>query len=194
MSTHSNALSAIANLKLEVTSRRLDELRPHPRNPRTHPARQIKKLADNIKLWGFLVPVVVDGTGQILAGHASVLAARRLGMVEVPSICVDHLDEAQAQAFLIADNRLNELSTWDDQTLAELLLHLSLQNADFSLDLTGFDMGASGALARRPRRARPMPCRKSCPGRRLPSPVTSGCSAGTGCSAAARSKRTATRP
>lgn len=140
MTEHSTTVSAVADLKLEVKVRRLDDLRPHPRNPRVHPPRQIKKLANNIKAWGFLVPVLIDASDQILAGHARVLAARKVGMSTVPTICIDHVDEVQAQTLMLADNRLGELSSWDDKALGELLLDLSL-DVDLSLELTGFDLG-----------------------------------------------------
>lgn len=140
MTTYSASASAIADLRLEVQVRRVEELRPHPRNPRLHPPRQIKKLTDNIRAWGFLVPVLVDASGQILAGHARLMAARKVGMTHVPTIRIDHLDDRQAQALMLADNRLGELSSWDDQKLAEVLLDLSL-HVDLSLELTGFDLG-----------------------------------------------------
>ena len=140
MTTHSKALLGIASLTLEVVPRPLDALTPHPNNPRVHKPSQIGKLAANIKAWGFLVPVLIDAGNQILAGHARVLAARKAGLHEVPTIRLEHLDPAQAQALMIADNRLGELSSWDDQKLGELLLDLSL-HVDVALELTGFDVG-----------------------------------------------------
>lgn len=77
----------------------------------------------------------------MIAGHARLLAAKQLGMVEVPTISLHHLGDAQIAAYKIADNRLGELSTWDDKLLAESLRDLSLLNLDFSLERTGFDMG-----------------------------------------------------
>ena len=77
----------------------------------------------------------------MIAGHGRVLAALLLGWTEVPTICLDHLSEAQARAFMIADNRLAENSTWDDRLLAEQLKGLSELELDFSLEATGFEMG-----------------------------------------------------
>jgi hypothetical protein len=87
------------------------------------------------------VPVLTDARGKVIAGHGRVLAARLLGWSEVPTICLDHLSEVQARAFMIADNRLAENSTWDDRLLAEQLKGLSELELDFSLDVTGFEMG-----------------------------------------------------
>jgi hypothetical protein len=87
------------------------------------------------------VPVLVDGHGNVLAGHGRILAAQLLGWTEVPVIFVDHLRENQARAFMIADNRLTENSVWDDRLLAQQLKELSKLELDFSLEVTGFDMG-----------------------------------------------------
>ena len=72
---------------------------------------------------------------------AGCLPAIELGITEVPTLCLDHLTPAQARAFMIADNRLTEIATWDDQLLAQQLKELSLLDLDFSLELTGFEMG-----------------------------------------------------
>src|SRR5271157_3834161 len=96
-------------------------LKPNPKNPRKHNDRQIRMLARSIKAVGFNVPVLVDRNDNVVAGHARLLAAYLLGMQEVPTIRLDHLTPSQAQAFLIADNRLTEIALWDDQLLAEQL-------------------------------------------------------------------------
>jgi len=88
------------------------------------------------------VPVLVDSQGNVLAGHGRILAALLLGWTEVPVIFVDHLSENQARAFMIADNRLTENSVWDDRLLAQQLKELSKLELDFSLEVTGIDMGA----------------------------------------------------
>jgi len=87
------------------------------------------------------VPILVDRNGKVIAGHGRVLACGELGWAEVPTICLDHLSEAQARAFMIADNRLTEIATWDDRLLAQQLQDLSLTGLDFSLEVTGFEMG-----------------------------------------------------
>ena len=95
----------------------VDALTPDPRNARVHSERQVARIADSIAAFGFNVPVLVDGKGGVLAGHGRLLAARRLGLEEVPTITLDHLDEARRRAFMIADNRLAELASWDDGRL-----------------------------------------------------------------------------
>src|SRR5262249_19155988 len=78
--------------------------------------------------------------GKVIAGHGRALACREIGITEVPTICLDHLTPAQARAFMIADNRLTEIASWDDRLLAEQLKDLSLVGLDFSVDLIGFEM------------------------------------------------------
>jgi hypothetical protein len=120
----------IAELDLDAT-----------KNPRSHGRRQIRQIARSIDEFGFLVPVLIDAERRVLAGHGRILAALTLGWSEVPTIIVDHLSEAQARAFIIADNRLTENSTWDDRLLGEQLKELSELELDFSLEVTGFAMG-----------------------------------------------------
>lgn len=117
------------------------ELSPDPRNTRSHSPKQIRQIADSIKAFGFNVPILIDRNKRILAGHGRVLACELLGQTEVPTICLDHLTEVQARAFMIADNRLTENSTWNERLLAEQLMELSVLDLDFNLEATGFMMG-----------------------------------------------------
>ena len=126
--------------RLRIEYRSLDEITPNPRNPRKHSTRQIKKLARIISKQGFNVPLVIDRHGNLLAGHARYEACIKLGFTEVPTICLEHLNEHEALAFVLADNRLAELSEWDDKLLAEHLKDLSLV-LDFDLELSGFEIG-----------------------------------------------------
>lgn len=126
---------------ISIHHRPLADLKPDPRNPRAHSKRQIKQIAKSIQTFGFNVPVLVDADLKVIAGHGRVMACCELGWAEVPTISLTHLTPAQAQAFMIADNRLTETSTWDDQLLAESLKELSILDLDFALDATGFDMG-----------------------------------------------------
>ena len=141
MTTLSHTRAEIAGLALAVTYRSVSELTPDPKNARQHDKAQIKKLARSIGAFGFVMPILVDRGGGLIAGHARLLAARQLGMATVPTICLEHLSDSQIAVYKIADNRLSELSTWDDKILAESLQELTLLNLDFSLELTGFDMG-----------------------------------------------------
>ncbi len=118
----------------------VSSLKPNPCNPRLHSKKQIKQIANSIKSFGFNVPVLVDCTDQLIAGHGRVEAAKLLGMTEIPVIRIEHLTEAQAKAFAIADNRLTENSVWDDWLLAQQLKELSEINLSFTLDATGFTM------------------------------------------------------
>jgi len=127
--------------QVAVVYRPLAELKCDPRNPRAHSPRQIRQIARSIAAFGFNVPVLVDAQLKVIAGHGRVLAARALELDEVPTIRLEHLNAAQARAFMIADNRLTENSAWDERLLAEQLQELSVLDLDFSLEATGFEMG-----------------------------------------------------
>jgi DNA modification methylase len=126
---------------LKLIHRRIDEIKPDAANPRRHSKKQIRQIAASIEAFGFIVPILIDRDGNIVAGHGRWLAGRDLGFTEVPTLCLDHLTPAQACAFRIADNRLTEIGTWDDRLLAQQLKDLSLLGLDFSVELTGFEMG-----------------------------------------------------
>src|SRR6202023_608167 len=125
----------------EIVYPAIDEMTPDPANSRQHSKKQILKIANSIETFGFNVPVLVDAELNVIAGHGRLLAGRELGWSEVPTLCLDHLTPAQARAFAIADNRLTEIATWDDRLLAQQLKDLSLLGLDFSLEVTGFEMG-----------------------------------------------------
>ena len=117
-----------------VVYRAVSALKLDPHNPRVHSPRQIRQIARSIEAFGFNVPVLVDSELKLIAGHGRVLAAQQLGLAELPTISLDHLTNAQARAFLIADNKLTDNSIWDDQLLAQQLRDLSLLDLDFSLE------------------------------------------------------------
>src|SRR6266404_2615428 len=110
---------------LEFVYRPIEQHKPDPANPRRHSRKQIQQIADSIKTFGFNVPVLIDRKDGVIAGHGRLLACRELGWSEVPALCLDHLTSAQARAFMIADNRLTEIASWDDRLLAEQLRDLS---------------------------------------------------------------------
>ena len=126
---------------VEIVRRPIDSLKLKATNPRAHPPRQIHQLADSIKTFGFNVPALIDERCNIVSGHARILAAKKLGMTEIPTVRLDHLTPPQARAFALADNRLAENAAWDDHLLAIELKELSVLDLDFSLDITGFDIG-----------------------------------------------------
>jgi DNA modification methylase len=126
---------------ISIVYRPIEQLTPNPANPRVHSKKQIRQIAESIRVFGFNVPVLVDRHGNVVCGHGRLLACRELGITEVPTLRLDHLTPAQARAFMIADNRLTEIATWDDRLLAEQLQDLSISGLDFSLETTGFEMG-----------------------------------------------------
>ena len=114
-------------------------LRSAKRNARTHSKAQIGKIADSIRTFGFVNPVLVDAQNSIIAGHGRVAAAHRLGLVEIPTLRIDHLSKAQIRAYIIADNRLAELAGWDNEILTLELGELVTIDADFDVSVTGFE-------------------------------------------------------
>jgi DNA modification methylase len=124
-----------------VSLRLINELKLNSRNPRLHSRRQIRQIAASIEAFGFNVPVLIDPGGNVIAGHGRILAVQLLGWSEVPTICIAHLNETQLRAFTIADNRLSEISLWDERLLADQLKELSVLELDFNLEATGFTMG-----------------------------------------------------
>jgi hypothetical protein len=115
----------------------VDKLIPYARNPRTHSDAQIAQIAASIVEFGFLNPILVDTKAGIIAGHGRLLAARKLGLTEVPVIVLDHLTEAQKRAYVIADNKLAENAGWDDEMLRIEIE--ALQDEDFDVSLLGFE-------------------------------------------------------
>lgn len=115
----------------------LDRLKPYERNARTHDAAQVAKIAASITEFGFTKPILVDSADGIIAGHGRLMAAKELGLDEVPVIVLDHLTDAQRRAYIIADNRLALDAGWDNDMLAAELA--DLQAEGFDLELTGFN-------------------------------------------------------
>jgi ParB-like chromosome segregation protein Spo0J len=122
---------------LAITYMDPSKLQAFKGNSRTHTEAQIAKIMAAITEFGFINPVIVAEDGTIIAGHARVQAATRLGLDSVPCILATHLNEAQRRAYVIADNRLSEDAGWDDAVLRQELHYLN--NAGFDLHLTGMD-------------------------------------------------------
>ncbi len=129
-----SSTTALKVIYLPTTS-----LKPHPQNPRVHSDKQVQQIAKSIETFGFNVPILVDDRQNVVAGHGRLLAARRLGWKTVPVIKLNHLSESQYRAFLIADNRLTENSSWDERFLGEQLKVLSEFELDFDLEVIGFE-------------------------------------------------------
>ena len=136
------------SLRLNVEWVSVGTLRPAARNARTHSKKQIRQLAAVIKQVGFLVPILTDKHGRIIAGHGRREAAILLGMSEVPVICVSHLTDAEIRALALADNRLAEKAGWDRELLAIEIKELSLLLPEIGLDIsmTGFEPGEVDGL------------------------------------------------
>ena len=121
---------------LSVSYVPIDSLIPYARNSRTHDDVQVSQIAASIVEFGFTNPVLVDGAQGIIAGHGRVLAAKQLGLAEVPVIELGHLTPAQKRAYILADNRLALDAGWDEEMLAIELAELS--ESGYDLMLTGF--------------------------------------------------------
>jgi len=126
----------------------IDRLIPYVRNARTHTEEQVAQVAASIIEFGWTNPILVGADGVIIAGHARLLAARKLGMTEVPVIVLDHLSETQRRALVLADNRLALSAGWDEEMLRVELD--SLKADSFDLDLVGFTDAELEELLRDP--------------------------------------------
>jgi DNA modification methylase len=124
------------NGKLAVTYRPLDGLIPYGKNARTHSAEQVAEIAASIRAFGWTNPILVDGDNGVIAGHGRLLAARKLGMSEVPVIELAGMSDTEKQAYIIADNKLALNAGWDRDLLALELGELDA--VGFDLSLTGF--------------------------------------------------------
>ena len=114
-------------------------IRKNPRNARVHDQKQIAKLKASVSRFEFVVPVLVDDRNVLLCGHARVEAAEQLGLPTIPAIRVQHLSEAEKRAFVIADNRLAELASWNQEILREELKFLDDFEINFDFATIGFE-------------------------------------------------------
>jgi len=111
-------------------------LRPYERNARTHSDAQIDAIAESIRQFGFNSPILIDDDDGVIAGHARLAAARKLGLDTVPCVRLSHLSDAQRRAYILADNRLAEMAVWDVPLLSLEVGELTLEDVDLSfLDL-----------------------------------------------------------
>jgi ParB-like chromosome segregation protein Spo0J len=128
----------------KVERRPLADLLPYARNSRTHDDAQVAAIAASIREWGWTMPVLVDETGMIIAGHGRVLAAHKLGLEEIPVMVATGWSEAQKRAYVIADNKLTLRGGWNDELLRVELADLKTDG--FDLTLTGFEPGEIDTL------------------------------------------------
>jgi hypothetical protein len=114
----------------------VQSLRPYERNARTHSDAQIDAIAESIRQFGFNSPILIDDDDGVIAGHARLAAARKLGLDTVPCVRLSHLNDAQRRAYILADNRLAEMAVWDVPLLSLEVGELTLEDIDLSfLDL-----------------------------------------------------------
>ena len=119
---------------MKIANRNLAELTPYAGNAKKHDSTQIANVAESIKQFGFVQPIVIDRDGVIVIGHCRALAAKKLGMKEVPCVCVDDLTPEQVNALRIVDNKSNE-SPWDLDILPDELAELDFSGFDFDFGL-----------------------------------------------------------
>lgn len=120
----------------KVERRPIASLEPFIRNARMHSAEQVKQIVESIKQWGWTVAVLIDEAGGIIAGHARVMAARQMGLTEVPVVVARGWTDLQKRAYVLADNKLTLNSSWDEHMLA--LEIRDLKTEGFDLGLAGF--------------------------------------------------------
>lgn len=146
-----------------LITRGIAELKPSKRNTRTHSAKQLRKIADSIKRFGFVTPILVDHELRIVAGNGRWAAAKLLGLEHVPTLLVDHLSEAELRAYAIADNQIALTAGWDKELLGLELNELKLTMPELELTITGFELEDIELLTdlagtkRRPSPEKPLP-------------------------------------
>lgn len=116
------------------------ELKPSPRNPRTHSKKQVRELAKSMQAFGYTAPALIDEGNRILAGHGRVEAAKFLGLATIPCVRITYMSEAQKRAYIIADNKLALNAGWDDDLLTQELEALMGLDLGFDLTVTGFSI------------------------------------------------------
>lgn len=121
---------------ISIEYENVNHLTPFAGNSRTHSDEQIDQIVASIKEFGWTNPLLIDADGTVIAGHGRLMAAKKLGLEEVPVIVLDHLTDVQQQALVIADNKLALNAGWDDALLSEQLL--ALANEEFDLNAIGF--------------------------------------------------------
>ena len=132
----------VAGVKIEL--RAVDALIPYARNAKRHTDAQVAQIAASIVEFGWGAPILVDGQNNVIAGHGRLLAARKLGLTEVPVVPMAHLTDIQRRALILADNKIGENASWDDKLLGLELAEL--QDAGLDLALTGFSADEWDAL------------------------------------------------
>ncbi|MBV9129865.1 MAG: site-specific DNA-methyltransferase, partial [Verrucomicrobia bacterium] len=143
LSTSATEISGSSEVECVIERMALGSLQKAQRNPRTHSKKQIGQLAESMRRFGVINPLIVDDCGRLVAGHARAEAAKLLGLRQVPVIRVSHLSKAELRAYLLADNKLAEKAGWDRELLAIELeeLQIALPEVGLDIGITGFEPG-----------------------------------------------------
>jgi DNA modification methylase len=134
-SWHHGAAAPAAAQRIEIVQ--VNRLTAYKGNARTHSKKQIRKIADSIKRFGFINPALIDDAGEIIAGHGRVEAAKLLGITAIPCLRISNLSDAEKRAYILADNRLAELAGWDREILA-IELQALVDIGEVEVEITGF--------------------------------------------------------
>lgn len=127
--------------EMKIIHQHIDELKVHPDNPRVHSPKQVTQIAKSIETFGFQFPVLVDENNQIIAGHGRAMACKKLGIKTIPTLCAAGLSPEKVRALMIADNKLTQNATWDEELLAKNFKFLSEIELDFDIEVSGFGYG-----------------------------------------------------
>ena len=121
--------------ELNIVYKNIKELKPYKKNAKKHSKEQVEQIANSIKEFGFTQPVIIDKNNCVVAGHGRILGAKKAGLKQVPTVCLEDLTEEQIKAYRLVDNKLNE-SDWDFSLLDE---ELGVLSEDIDMGLFGFE-------------------------------------------------------
>lgn len=121
--------------KMNIVYKPIKELKPYKKNAKKHNKEQVEQIANSIKEFGFTQPVIIDKNNCVVAGHGRILGAKKAGLKQVPTVCLEDLTEEQIKAYRLVDNKLNE-SEWDNVLLKQSLEEI----ADLDMDMFGFTL------------------------------------------------------
>ena len=127
----------MGNKELNITYRPIKELKPYKKNAKKHNKEQVEQIANSIKEFGFTQPVIIDKYDCVVAGHGRILGAKKAGLKQVPTVCLDELTEEQIKAYRLVDNKLNE-SEWDNELLKQSLdeiIEMDMEAFGFELEV-----------------------------------------------------------
>lgn len=121
--------------QIEIKYKNIKELKPYKKNAKKHPKEQVERIANSIKEFGFTQPVIIDKDNCVVAGHGRILGAKKAGIKNIPTVCLEDLTEEQIKAYRLVDNKTNE-SAWDFSLLDE---ELGILAEDIDMELFGFE-------------------------------------------------------